>query len=505
VVIYAQNIFSNNPELRKIYTFEYERMSDSLLPYLNNENHIYHYNAIKSVASVQDTGFANQLIFLLGNEKVDSMKVVLINSLSQLDCHSSFKALINYHSNCTLSQVKSVCLSAIGKVSKTDVTELYVHSFLTNQQPDKIFISAWLKGLYLAKRRKNIDLSKNNMQLLNLLDSIVAKNLGNMDEVNFYYSKLYNKPLAEGIESIKTNPKNKQEIDEALKKLSSPYLQLDAIKKYNLSDLLCKAYIFSDEHPLIRAYALDNFLTNHTWNNKIDAPFIQSILDEMDVSLISRLCEFLILEQQQKKIIPVGIDVFKNTQRQLYLPRDFETWIDLQKVILGYDDKEYQYQSCFENGYKNPIDWEYIIKIPESQKVKITTNKGSMILLLKVNESPASVANFVKLVDQGYYNGKYFHRMVPNFVVQGGCPRGDGYGSLEWNQRSELSGHSTYKKGSVGLASVGKDSEGVQFFISHNLAPHLDGRYTIFAEVIQGLNVIENLIVGDKIMSIEKI
>lgn len=106
---------------------------------------------------------------------------------------------------------------------------------------------------------------------------------------------------------------------------------MDAFKKYNLSDKICKEYIFSDHHPLIRAYAWDNFLTNHTWNNPIDAIFIQSILDQMDVSLISRICEYLLAQQQNKKIIPIGVDVFQNSQRQLFLPRDFETWIDLQK------------------------------------------------------------------------------------------------------------------------------------------------------------------------------
>ncbi len=199
------------------------------------------------------------------------------------------------------------------------------------------------------------------------------------------------------------------------------------------------------------------------------------------------------------------MDVLQQTQRQLFLPRDFETWIDLEKAILSFEGKTYRYQSCFETGYQNPMDWEYIIKISEHQKVKIKTNKGEMILLLKVNEAPGSVANFLKLVDKGYYNGKYFHRMVANFVVQGGCPRGDGWGSLDWNQRSELSGSSRYKKGSVGLASVGKDSEGVQFFISHTYAPHLDGRYTIFAEVIKGLEVIDQLVVGDQMISIERI
>lgn len=188
--ILAQNRFTNDYELRKIYGFEYERMSDSLLPYLKNEQHKHHYTAIKSVASVQDTLLAIQLIFLLEKEKEDTVKHALINSLSQLDCYTSYWALFNYYTKCNSSNLKSVCLSAIGKIAQTDVTELYTISFSMNHKPEITFINNWLKGLYLAKRRKKIDSKKNNKQLLNYLDTILQNNLGNSDEVNFYYSKL---------------------------------------------------------------------------------------------------------------------------------------------------------------------------------------------------------------------------------------------------------------------------------------------------------------------------
>ena len=125
-------------------------------------------------------------------------------------------------------------------------------------------------------------------------------------------------------------------------------------------------------------------------------------------------------------------------------------------------------------------------------------------MVLKINDAPGSVVNFLKLLDSNYYDKRYFHRMVPNFVVQGGCPRGDGWGSLNWTQRSELSNFLVYKPGSVGLASAGKDSEGVQFFVTHTWTPHLDGRYTIFAELIEGMQVINTLKVGDQILYIEK-
>jgi len=304
---------------------------------------------------------------------------------------------------------------------------------------------------------------------------------------------------------IKNPVRNLKDIEVALQSLKTAYQQLELLKSYDLSATVCIELLQSNYASLIKWYALDDFLKRHTWNNKIDQNFIQSIFDMMDVALISRMCEYIIEQKQNNKLVDISVDALQNLQRQLFLPRDFETWIDLEKAILSFKGKTYQYKSCFETGYQNPIDWNYIVKINANQKVKVTTNKGTMVFLLKVNESPASVANFLKLVDVGYYNGKYFHRMVSNFVVQGGCPRGDGWGSLEWNQRSELSSKLSYKKGSVGLASVGKDSEGVQFFISHNYAPHLDGRYTIFAEVVKGFDVIGNLVVGDEIVSIERI
>jgi cyclophilin family peptidyl-prolyl cis-trans isomerase len=502
---YSQNRFSNDVVLRKIYGFEYERQTDSLLVFLKSDNQIYRYAAIQSMASVQDTITANFLLEMLRAEKVDSVKLALIYSLSQLDCNSSFIGLLTYEKTSAPSFLKWACLEAIGKVCKQDVTEFYSQSFTANAKPDKVFVSYWLKGLYLAYRRKQIDLNKENGKLTLNLNGIFEDNIGNTDEVNYYYSKLVHQAEAEAPQMPKMPVKNLAAIDSSLKLLKTPYLQLEALKKYELSATICNELLQANYHSLIKYHALDIYLKQHTWNNKIDQNYIQSIFDMMDVALISRMCEYIIEQKQNKKAVDISLDVLQNLQRQLLLPRDFETWIDLEKAILIFEGKSYKYKSCFETGYQHPIDWNYIVKINANQKVKVTTNKGIMVLMLKVNEAPGSVANFLKLVDEGYYNGKYFHRMVANFVVQGGCPRGDGWGSLDWNQRSELSSKLRYKKGSVGLASVGKDSEGVQFFISHNYAPHLDGRYTIFAEVISGFPVIDNLVVGDEIIAIEKL
>jgi cyclophilin family peptidyl-prolyl cis-trans isomerase len=139
--------------------------------------------------------------------------------------------------------------------------------------------------------------------------------------------------------------------------------------------------------------------------------------------------------------------------------------------------------------------------IKKNQRVKIETTKGAIVLALLVEEAPGSVANFVELVSRKYFNDKFFHRVVPNFVIQTGCNRGDGFGSEDYSMRSEFSTR-RYKEGSVGMASAGKDTEGTQWFITHSPTPHLNGRYTIFAEVVAGMEVVHAIQVGDQIKTI---
>lgn len=186
---------------------------------------------------------------------------------------------------------------------------------------------------------------------------------------------------------------------------------------------------------------------------------------------------------------------------QLELPREVEAWIELQKTInhlTGSDEKVVAPASA------SPVDWEYIKKIPKSQKVKINTAKGAFILDLFVEEAPTSVGRFLQSIEDGFYDGKTFHRLVPNFVAQGGCPRGDGWGSPDWSLRSEFTLRH-YKTGAVGLASAGHDTESCQFFFSHSPTLHLDGRYTLFGQVVEGMEVVQKLDLGDIIEHIELI
>lgn len=131
-------------------------------------------------------------------------------------------------------------------------------------------------------------------------------------------------------------------------------------------------------------------------------------------------------------------------------------------------------------------------------RVRLTTTKGVMVLAM-ASSAPFSAYNFVQLSRQGFYDGKMFHRVVPSFVVQGGDPRGDGYGGPGYVIRDEVSTLS-HRRGAVGMATAGKDTGGCQFFINHAANLHLDGNYTVLANVIRGYDVLDALEVGDVII-----
>ncbi len=191
----------------------------------------------------------------------------------------------------------------------------------------------------------------------------------------------------------------------------------------------------------------------------------------------------------------------KAAQAALKMPAEIETFNEIVSAInhIGIEKQQPAVVT-----YNHPIDWKKTVTIPKDQKILMTTSKGKVTIALNVESSPGSVTNMIQLIEQGFYNGKDFHRVIPNFVVQGGCPRGDGMGGTDYTIRSEFALHD-YKKGAVGLASSGKDTESCQFFITHGSTPHLEGRYTIVGYVTDGQDVIEQIIPGDVIEKVELI
>jgi cyclophilin family peptidyl-prolyl cis-trans isomerase/HEAT repeat protein len=131
----------------------------------------------------------------------------------------------------------------------------------------------------------------------------------------------------------------------------------------------------------------------------------------------------------------------------------------------------------------------------------VTTTKGSFTMELLPEEAPLTVDNFVQLAKRGYYRNIVFHRVVPNFVIQGGDPRSDGNGGPGYSIRCEVN-EVPYDRGAVGMALAGKDTGGSQWFVTHAPQPHLDGGYTVFGRVVSGMDVVDAIVRGDVIRSI---
>lgn len=131
----------------------------------------------------------------------------------------------------------------------------------------------------------------------------------------------------------------------------------------------------------------------------------------------------------------------------------------------------------------------------------IKTNKGLIVVELFYTDAPVTVANFAKLVNEGFYDGLSYHRVIELFMIQGGCPLGTGTGGPGYNIKCEINSNK-HKRGSLAMAHAGVNTGGSQFYITHVPTPHLDRVHTVFGQVTHGLDVVDAIVVGDKIISI---
>jgi len=132
----------------------------------------------------------------------------------------------------------------------------------------------------------------------------------------------------------------------------------------------------------------------------------------------------------------------------------------------------------------------------EAPDIRVVTDRGAFTIRLATDVAPSTCAAFLQLARDGFHDGSSFHRVVADFVIQGGCPDGDGWGGPGWTLRSEWS-RRPFERGTVGLAHSGKDTGGSQWFVCHSAQPHLNGRYTVFGEVVDGLDVVDAIERGD--------
>lgn len=177
------------------------------------------------------------------------------------------------------------------------------------------------------------------------------------------------------------------------------------------------------------------------------------------------------------------------------LPDAAEAWGPAVPLATGRTDADYR-----------DVARRYLVPGPgaePSTRVTIETDRGNLVVEVLPAEAPLTVAAFLSLVDRRYFDGSRWHRVVPNFVVQDGDPRGDGWGGPGFVLRDELN-PTRYETGTIGMALSGPDTGGSQFFITHSPQPHLDGAYTVFGRVVAGTTVLAGIAQGDRVRSIHR-
>lgn len=231
--------------------------------------------------------------------------------------------------------------------------------------------------------------------------------------------------------------------------------------------------------------------------------YLREIVSSGDPGMIAASAEGFLTPALSYRTLrdSVRVDDLRAALGKLKMPRDVEAFMALDKALAFFEERPAPPKPII--PFNHPIDWQRLNLVSQKTEATIVTDKGNIVVEFYPQWAPGSVANFLELAGKGEYNNKTFHRVVPNFVIQGGCPRGDGYGAFDYTIRTEI-GLAWYDaEGYLGMASAGADTEGTQFFITHSPAPHLDGNYTIFGKVKSGMDVVNRIQPGDLIQKVD--
>ncbi len=289
------------------------------------------------------------------------------------------------------------------------------------------------------------------------------------------------------LEALSSDPVNYQDLISKARKSESTVLKTNAIAAMgNILNSKNFGNIFrtSDAQNRVKAEILD---------------YVKERISSGDLGEIAVSGE--LLEAHSSVFADVFADslFLVNEIRKLSGPQNMEAKKALSRALSALTNFEYTEDDPI---ISKQLNWATLKNISNAPLAIIVTTKGRITVRLMPQLAPATVANFINLTDENFYDRKHIHRVVPNFVAQGGCPRGDGYGSLDYTIRSELPDLHYDDEGYLGMASAGNHTESTQWFITHSPTPHLDGRYTIFGKVSEGMDVVHNLRIGDIIQDI---
>lgn len=438
-------------------------------------------------------------------------------SRSAKNFESAEKELILTSRNDPSAEVRMAAVFSLGKIL-SDSSLATLKNIIKNEKDSRVIINA-IKALqaFPYKRIKNYlyeALGNKNINVGIAASEVIKETIIPEDwiEVSALTNNIVNWRIQANIYEAALKAGSSKALADEIK------LACDkALNPYQKAALLGSLHPFPDDFEyvenqlrkadtaLVRSAAAST-LVRMNYSERFDpklrtrfAEIFRNLMQSEDAAVMGIIAGALADSTLDFKKIIKDPSFLKDAKNKLRLPEDNEALQIIEAAIAHFENRKQP--SLVKNEYNHPINWNLVKTISEDQTALIKTSKGSIRIRLLVNESPGTVANFVALALKNYFDNKFFHRVVPNFVVQAGCPRGDGWGGEDYSIRSEFSPR-RYQTGSVGMASAGKDTEGTQWFITHSPTPHLDGRYTLFAEVVEGINVVHYLQVGDKILDV---
>ncbi len=424
------------------------------------------------------------LLSALANEEDNDCKLSLISALRQTQSSESTLYLEKLLSEA--SEDYLVLINTLRSYSNREKIESsLIRKFLVEENEDLALTAANVLKKADLSEKEELDLYSS---INNFTPSIRAEIAGML------LKSSENKEYADYLKYEISNTIDSYEI--------ANYLRALANDKREVSFLSFK--MLSEKEAAISTAAIEALIQirEEDWPQKEDFnELLVRGFSTGDVTIIGTLAAHLRNEEFDYKTNLTDISFIVQARKKLELPKEIETYNELLKTEAFLNGTEADIPSP---EWNHPIDWEKVKTISKKQQLKVNTSSGSFVIEMQVENSPGSVVNFIQLAEEGYFDNKFFHRVVPNFVIQTGCPRGDGWGSVPYSIRSEFALHN-YKTGAVGMASAGPDTESCQWFVCHSPTPHLEGRYTIFAYVVDGMESVHKIQVGTKIISVESI
>jgi cyclophilin family peptidyl-prolyl cis-trans isomerase len=511
----SKNKFSDNG-LIKIYELQDRRNTPALLPFLKAKKEEHRVAAAMAFASIQDTLAIPYLNQMLQIDQDPMPRRAAAFALGQIGHPSALPILKSAFDGELFNDNRRYIIEAIGKCGDSATLTIFENT----SYKDSSIRLGWIYGA-LRLSQKGYYSDQINDRVIQLLSdpyesiaTIAGAYARRLVSTNRYEISL------DSLVSLTPYPRIRNQFITVNEKPTNQRFNSKWLSVYQTKDIYAKSEMIKqikdgNVRPFLRR-KISTDSTHYSIKNEAFLKFCElypsdkwdliiQVLQDSNMALQS-LASYQLFNINDEELAFNKqnhlLELCKEAIQKLELPRQAETFIDLNKAISKLSEEEAQ---PFKAKYNHPIDWEFVKTIPSNQQVIIQTDKGKITLQLFVDHAPGTVSNFLKLINEDYYNNKFIHRVVPQFVIQGGCPRGDGWGSLNWTQRSEFSHYKGFDTGTIGIASAGKDTEGVQFFITHCPTPYLDGRYTAFGRVIQGMNVVQQIQVGDEIKSIKAI